>query len=456
MDYDDFNGKDIGSSDALNQLCFESYLMPHLKNISLPNVKYFHGKSFEAWSLNINKQDIETTLFVGKICKDLFEKDKTFLGDLLGGIIEDFHNSSVRVESAERNLHNSRVSSNKEVRFERVANDSIELYHVLFESHFRLWSSIPYALLIKGYGLDSKAKDIKEIINVGSGKKFVDIRDFKYPSKIESIEKLLNGFDNKLRNALGGHESWEITDDDKILVKDVDPKTGKEKKRFLITEKDLTKTIKQARKTLWILEVGVSIFVENNPEVGKSISRNTLPTFREIKQTMEAEAKNLWLDIKEFSFDKDNKEVNISLQYSPKILGEKGQILTKGGSFDLIKKDFEVTYEEQSLGMIQKILGMVGRDFLDKVCVKVYDDEKSLLSDVIYNEEAIDSLMNVKEGDPIPKPISGEMTDKKYKIEYEIRIPSGMREFGEKALELFKNLSKEERDKFRKDHRISE
>lgn len=436
MDYDEAIAKDNFSWN-IKQRFYELYISPYLKHRpNSSNLAFFMDKAFEAWRLCIKNEDLKDVLFVENICNKLFSKYKKDFRILLSAIINAEHDSCLRSETLERNYYNALISKNEE----RIIRDALELYKGFFENKFKLWITLPYFFICYFNQVKSGAKKVDDYVTVGSTKKYYEISEIL--SKDPNFSFCLEGFDNKIRNAGGGHESWEINDNGNILLKDINPKTGEEKDNIEISLNDLEKLILKCRKTIWILSMGIYIFMNNNPEFSLKNKNNYKK--REVEDFLKNFSKERSLLLKNFSVIEDashKKEISFKLEYVKSVIGDGGQFfIGESEAYDLIKQTEMVDYKHQVIGIIQFLISFYKIDELAfiKLILKTHKGE---LLELKY---CLKELKKIKKR-IISEPSVGKMPIDCYPMYYEIRVPIGERVFYEKKLKDF-NLQKIEKN----------
>ena len=140
-------------------------------------------------------------------------------------------------------------------------------------------------------------------MEVSASEKFHTIKNTALPMKNGSFPDLVSGFDNHVRNAGAGHDRWETTDDQTVVLKVIDDKSGNEKKKYEFTQKELRDILQQCRINLWVLKNGLFIFLENSPGVEKKIVRTRVYKIRDIKESAKAFAANRNFIVEDFELD---------------------------------------------------------------------------------------------------------------------------------------------------------
>jgi len=436
MEYDDIT-KHTAPSLNIKQRFYEVYIQPYLKKKpNSENLAYLLDQAWNAWRLNIGKEETKRTLFVEWMCVELMKQDEDNFITLISKLLSETHDVGVRAETAERNVYNAKISKNQE----RIFRDILEQYKVFFENDFKFWATIPYYYICKVYGVKSEGKTPESYISIGASEKFHTLKNIHTSLAQGNPQDLVFGFDNEIRNAGAGHESWEITDKGTALLHVIDPKSGEPKgaKEIELTERQLEDLIKQCRRTMWILRMGLTIFLNNNPDFVAKLKRNKDFKVKEIERCLEEFADNRWFSIKEFIINEGRTEIRLGLKYSPKILGEQGQVFFgKAERYDLVKIEEETEYRYQILDILKYLVA----SFFQKppeIKLKIWDEKDILLADLRYEPTELQKLYLDAAEENIPKSQNGELPSLKCMIAYEIRVPFGQRAVFEKILKFRK------------------
>ena len=438
MEYEDII-KHTEPSMAIKMRFYEQYIKPHLKPEPKKGGGFFLNQGYSAWRLGIKKEDIKKMLFVEWLCGELNKNYQSDLAELVSYILQESHDTAQRSEIAERNLYNSKVSGNKE----RVFGDMIRHYKVFFENEFRLWSTIPYYYICKYYQTKTKATDNQSFVFVGASEKFHSLKGIQISLTQGNFKTLTEGFDNEIRNAGEGHDFWEITDEDKILFNIINPETGKPKgsQQLLMSEKEFENSIKKCRKTIWILKMGVYIFLNNNPKLTSSLHRNKIYKIKEIEENLKGFCKNYRLDVKKFEVNTDRSKVILELEYSPQILGTGGQLFIGGvEAYDLINIEHEVKYSDNVYSVFEFLLAsFFDENKLPFLVLKIFNEKHECIGDLEYKSQELKKILQGGSQKNIPAPIKGKMPDENYKLAVEIRVPYGQRKIYEKLLKTMQD-----------------
>ena len=412
---------------------FEVYIQPLLKqpNKRPKNVRYFFQQGWLAWRYSVQQNDLKATRFIEELCERLYkEHEKEFL-QVVSSIIDSANDTGLRAEQAEAALYNALKDSD----IETIFSCQLNLYKTFFESDFRLYGTIPYFYLCKEYGKSHAVQDAEKFVNVSASEKFQTIKNTAFSLPNGSFPSLVSGFDNHIRNAGAGHDRWETTDNKTVILQVVDDKSGKEKKRYEFTQKQLRDILQICRVNLWVLRNGLLIFLENTPEVEAKVVSKRVYKIREIKETAESFAANRSFLLKEFNLDNERTVLEISIKYDPPIVGRNGQIFFgTAEAYDIVHLEESIKYEYQMLDLVKHCLLHLDKNKLPKVIVHMFDDKDENLGTLEYGVLELAKLF-IEEGDiQIPVPTKGTAPDIQCKIDMPVRVPYGKGEMYEKIL----------------------
>ncbi|MEX0909918.1 MAG: hypothetical protein WDZ75_01355 [Candidatus Paceibacterota bacterium] len=427
------------SSLAAESRYFEVYIQPLLKNPNERprNVRYFFQQGWLGWRHSVQKKDINDTQFVISLCEQLYKEDEQEFLQVVSSILDSTEDTGLRTEQAEDALFNALKGS----ELETIFSTQLNLYKTLFESDFRLYGTIPYFYLCKKYGKAHKVKDSERFVDVSASEKFHTIKNTALPMPNGSFPDLVSGFDNHVRNAGAGHDRWETTDSQTVILKVVDDKSGGEKKRYEFTQKELRDILQQCRINLWVLRNGLFIFLENNPEIDKKIASKRVYKIRDIKEATKAFAVNRSFILSDFNLDNERTRLELSIKYNPPIIGTNEQIFFgRAEAYDIVHLEEKVPYEYQMLDIVKQALLHLDKERLPIVFVNMKDENDEDLGTVEYEVGELQKLLEEEGEVQMPVPKSGTIPKIDCKIDVPIRVPYG------KGAEYEKRL-KEEQDK---------
>jgi len=423
-EYDDIRGHSEPDLAAQSRF-FESYIAPLLKDSTNPghlNPRYFYGQGWTAWRLSVDKNDLKSVKFVEWICEEMHKAHGADFEEIIAEILKNEYDASVRSEQGERNLHNSKVRGKND----QVVSDQLRLYKILFENGFKLYATIPYYYLCQVYKIPNQVSRPADYVDIGASEKLAALRSISLPPTQGDFKDLIRGFDNKIRNAGEGHDQWRILDNDSVELKITDPKTGRHKETIIRTEKELEEDTKTCRKTKWVLAMGLTIFLTNNPEVHEQVDKKKDYTRKEIQDYAEGFADNRWFEIKDLTIAEDRSTISMIVKYSPKIVVTGGQIFFGSAeAYDIVHKKIKVEYEYQMLDIVKYILNFFDKEKLPTITVEMLDEGEKNIGIVEYRPDELKKLF-IEEGKiQIPVPATGEVPKKVCEIQVPLRVPYG-------------------------------
>lgn len=412
---------------------FEVYIQPLLKhpNKRPKNVRYFFQQGWLGWRHSVQQKDLKATKFIEELCEQLYKENETDFLQVVSSIIDTANDTGLRTEQAEEALYNALKGS----EIDTIFSCQLSLYKTLFESDFRLYGTIPYFYLCKKYRKPHAVQGAERFVDVSAGEKFQTIKNTSFSLSSGNFPDLVSGFDNHIRNAGAGHDRWETTDDKTVILKVVDDKSGKEKKRYEFTQKQLRDILQTCRVNLWVLRNGLLIFLENNSDIEAEIISKRVYKIREIKEIAESFAVNRSFLLKEFKLDNERTSLEISVKYEPPIIGRNEQIFFgTAEAYDIVHLEESVRYEYQMLDIVKCCLMHLDRNKIPKVSVHMFGDKDEDLGVVEYESAELSKLL-IEEGDiQIPVPCKGKIPEIECKIDMPVRVPYGKGEIYEKIL----------------------
>jgi hypothetical protein len=421
----------MGSNHAMDERMYQQYIAPFIINKKPSNIPYFFGVASLAWMINIQKEDLSNMLFVMDICEKAYTSNPAEFVEMLSFVLSEQYESHVRLAEADDDL--TRAKTRGEIK--GIFSNQLAVYKSLFESGFKFSGSVPYFYLGTTGAVTSQATTGEEYAYVSAGEKFQKLSKFSTVFLKGDVKDLTKGFDNRVRNAGSGHDSWKITDDEKVELTVTDPKTGKKKDVLEFTQKEFDVLIKQCRRTLWVLRVGLDIYLENNPDVYELIKKEKNHTIFEIADATASFAENRLIDIKDLKLSKENNVLTFSASHRPQIVGTKGQMFFGGDeAFDIVHKIERVELEYQLFDVMKYALSFLDVENLPslKISVQVEDDEKV---DVEFHAKEMEKLF-IEEGEiQVPVPTSGKIPDYEVVLNLPIKVPYGTRDMAIKIME---------------------
>lgn len=370
----------------------------------------------------MQKEDIDNTKFVITLCEQLYREDEQEFLQVVSSIIDSAEDTGLRTEQAEEALFNALKGS----ELEAIFSTQLNLYKTLFESDFRLYGTIPYFYLCKKYGKAHRVKDSERFVDVSASEKFHTIKNTALPMPDGKFPDLVSGFDNHVRNAGAGHDRWETTDNETVILKVVDDKTGGEKKRYEFTQREFRNILQKCRINLWVLRNGLFIFLENNPEIESKINSKKVYKIRDIRESTKAFAINRSFSVLDFKLDNERTKLELLVKYEPPIIGKNEQIFFGSAeAYDIVHLEKKVRYEYQMLDIVKHVLLHLDRANLPTVSVHMQGEDNKDLGTVEYDVEELQKLLKEEGEILVPVPKVGTVPDIECIIDLPVRVPYG-------------------------------
>ncbi len=419
---------------AIQERFFSDTFRPYLKH-ELPheNYYYFLEQSWLAWRLTVKKKDIQNMLFVEHICEQLYKNYHNDFPQLISYMLDQVHDSTERIAISEKEYYDARNEKEKDIL--KIFSASLRHYKVFFESEFRLWATIPYYFAVTSYGKKSGASTADTYVEVAGGNKYQTLKDIKLVIPQGDLKDFVDGFDNTIRNAGEGHDRYELTDNETIILHDIDPHTGRNKGKRELTQTDITRLIDKCRKTLWILRNGVMLFMANNPNFSKALSKIRPMKLREIEHRTIAFGETRWLKVKNFKYEKEKNLLSLELHYFEKHVGISSELIMGNGErYDLLDIESKVKYKHQVWGVLQNLYYIWSQEPAPDIDIKLFDDTNNCISDFAYSAEEMKKLL-VGKRKYEPRLKRGSLTEDCYVMVGAIRVPYGTRKVAEAIAE---------------------
>lgn len=430
-DYDDslmFNE----DSPSANSIHFRHYVKPLLTLEPAPqSYPTLYGLAYEAWRLGIQKEHQHTVRFVNSIHIQLYRHNPDEFLEVLGPVLDETYDSGMKIEAAERVHFNSNQKDIVSAKAEAI----IDLYRSLFESEFRLWATVPYFYACRILEAGTKATKTADYKNVSAGTKYGTLLSKKNTSPYGDLTKLANGFDNEIRNAGGGHVDWELNDDDSILLRVHDPRSGSLKKTLLFTIDEFDQQVKECRRSLWILKLGQVVFLNDNPDCRSHIFSTRPPKAREIQLAVTEFARNYWFSVESLVLNQTRTEARLVLRHAPRQTGVTTHLFfSSGQSFDIVVSQQTAELQPQVLGILQCLLLYFEESDYPSLALTVRDRQGELVCEVEYEPGELKKLSLKNENRAIPIPSTGTIPNLKYHMVLENYVPAGSKEKCEESL----------------------
>jgi hypothetical protein len=428
-DYDQLDAFDEPSI-AIKTKFYQQYIKPLLTHEPAPiNYIGLFEQGYIAWKLGIGMEDLRVVHHVSAICNIIMRKNAQHGIELMSQMLKEQYDTSFRRKCGERIYHDYRDAENEDgARVAAILN----IYKVLFENDFRLWSSIPYYYAHCLLNQQSAPDSPSDVVHIAASNKLRFIHTNKIRCPYGDLGLTIQGFDSSIRNAGGGHEDWEVSDDRIILFKERYPKTGKEKNIFTLKLAELEHQLGNCRKTIWLLRMGFTVYLNNNPVVLAKLDVQKKYKLAEVIANLEAFAVDRCLAVTKLSFNDDETKLVLVIRYKPNTDARGGTVLFQNGEkYDLIRYVNRVSYREQIAGLIQFLLTHYSPDNLSTVKVEVHDEDDIQIGNATYEESGLRQLSIGPSRGCVPDPTAGSLPTGKYAMIIEVPVQHGMRKIVE-------------------------
>jgi hypothetical protein len=325
------------------------------------------------------------------------------------------------IRESERNYYEADEDGN-----DAKIKSALDHYKTFFEASFRHWGTIPYFYSIKMLGVKSQAKNPDSFLGVSSGIKFKTLSERVVDLGHGKLSELVSDLSSDLRNAGGGHDSYEYIDNHKVKLKIFNPHSGKLEKEMTTSFPEIKDKINEARKTIWILRNGLMIYLNKNPNVLQQVARNKPLKLREIKAHLEELAEEKQLELIDFSYDTKLGVLSLSFEKRKMFSGKSTEILFGSGErFDVITISTEVKLIELLLGILHVASYLMKDGYLLKSLMLKFVDQE----DVFVSSYSAKDLLQTKNKKVLLKPETGETPGGSIEILSEVTVPFGSRLF---------------------------
>lgn len=383
----------------MKELQFNSLIKPLLKfPPNKNNLFYFYEQAYRLWILWIEKKDIQEIIKIEQICINFLNKDRSFIISLINEIYENLHDYRANLESTWGIYYTnigSDIDNNHKFKY------WFDYYKSFFEKEFNLWSSILVAYLIKYFNLPketkNKYKSVASFITLWSSDKYSIISSSKILNLWDSIDRIY-------RNAWAWHDNWDIQDDWKCLLKNINPKTWEIISSTLITLEDLKNKIKLIEKYCLLLDLWINIFINNfNLHDDIKIKKWKKIKIKEIERVINAYAREYHLKINLFNFSNDRSNLEFEIEKIQKFPSMKiWTVYTDKSAHDLIEIKKNVKYINQIFWLIYHVLYLNNYNSFD-LSLKIKDsDNNSIFIWNFISKEISKLLLLDKKNLPLP------------------------------------------------------
>ncbi|MBP9703051.1 hypothetical protein KBD69_05235 [Candidatus Woesebacteria bacterium] len=413
---------------VMQRQLFEKYLQPVSGVPVRQFLEYFYHQGYQAWRYGVKENDLKNVQFVESICSELYFQNHDEFLQIASLVMQEANSVSDILQESER-----RYFEAEEDDGDARIKSALDHYKTFFEGSLRLWATIPYFYSVRKLGTKSKAKQPDGFLRVSAGVKYQSLKERTLFLKEGRLSDLVDLFSSDLRNAGGGHDSYEFLDDGGVKLHITNPYSGKS--RELVTDySEIKESIDSVRKAIWILKNGFMVFLNKNPKILEEVSRTQPLKLREIQTALSDKVDEFWMNLLDFKFDSHNGELTLRLEKSKRIRGRSSELLfSTGERFEVITIATEVRLENQLFGIIQLAVWLMSDHYPLKRISLVFLDEEGKQYQVTYLP---DMVKRSKKSEGVPKPLSGQLPVGKYDIRSEISVPYG---FGKIMEQQMKN-----------------
>lgn len=405
---------------AIQRKLFESILLPITGEPIKQFMEYLCHQAYEAWRYKVTQDDLNNVKFIERICNELYRLHKEEFLDLMNAVMEESSSVSDILRESERRYYEADNDGS-----DSKLKNALDHYKTFFEAALRHWSTIPYFYAVKVLGVDSKAKEATNFLRVSSGEKYQCLKARTvYLFQKGKLCDLVNGFSNQLRNAGGGHDSYEFLDDGSVKLYISNPKSGKTKS-VKMTYHEIKEHIDGARKAIWVLRNGFMTFLNKNPKVLSEVSRRKPLKLREIKAELKSDARDRLFDLKDFVYSEKQKEVTLKLEIRKRYGGHSSEILFGNGQrYEVITIATEVKLEEQLFGMLQLVDYLMNDHYPLENLNLVFTNEIGTVFRSTFTKDVV--RKSSKKDKSLPKPKRGKLPVGTYDLHSPVTVPYGL------------------------------
>lgn len=410
---------------TIKQKFYSNFIEPYLKKEPTgQELTYFAEQSWYAWRLGVKKEDIKNMLFVEKMCQQLYRCEEKEFIELISFLLDETNDAQIRTHSSEKNFYEAESTEEKFI-------SAVRHYKIYFETQFRLWGTVPYFFACKRMGLKNAGSTPGTYVKISASTKYYMLKNIQTILPDGDVKELVKGFDTELRNAGDGHDSYELTDNDTILMHVLNPKTGKPvgSKKIELTYEELDKMISLCRKSIWVLRNGLSIFLNNNPDFRKKLKSNRPIKISEIKASIESFVEDRRMCLEAFHISKDRKHVDIGLTFQPQEKERKGGELLFGNGerYDLINIRLTMQAKYQIISVLQYLVYIFKKGNTPEIFAEIFNDKKQTIAKLEYEPKELDKFFLPKKEENIPIPKVGTVPDFSLTYLGEVKVPYGLK-----------------------------
>lgn len=414
-------------SDPILREFYNQYLDPLLTRS--PNImfyRYFLDQSYLAWRLKVSPEDKKNVQFVEWMCNELININKEEFSKICSIVLSSSGDFQDRARNSEKIFYEALLDKENP----RLALDSGIKHYKMFFEHSRLWLTIPYYYACKIIKVKNKATTAESFINVGASEKIKALKAISIELPKGNLRSLVEAFDNELRNAGGGHDFYEITDENTLVLKITDPKTGKLKgsKKRELSLGGLEREIEKNRKAVWILRNGFLIFLNNNPDPTLNFEPTDRPKISHVEDKIQSILEDIGLGSMKFGYQKLPSglySVLLKLKVLRRPIGPSSVMFSSGEKFEIIQVSKELSTYEQIVKVVAFILGFTGKNILAELTIEMIGIKDEKMAYFVYAKHDLDAFFEAKNINELTRPAVSNILIHKFITIKELSVPPG-------------------------------
>ncbi len=379
----------------------------------------FLGQAYNGWRLGVVVKDMAKVQFIERLCRLMADGYESDFLSLLGELVAAAYDSHARMSAATESANTKRLAKNPEDRFSGL----LEKHKTLIESEFRVWATPVYFYACKIPKIATKAATPENYVHVSAGTKYHTIKDIAVAMLDGHLPELLGAIDIRIRNAGGGHDTWEILEDGSIKLYFTNPYSGKRDGERKFTEEEFRSYVKECEKAVWIMKMGLNVFLANNPEVFKKVRSTRKLKATEIKAKVNALLSHRWMRVKEFDYKRESKIAEIVLERVEKTFKAERKSMTfgNGQKFIIIQKEIHSKYKRTILYALHLVVAELEISEVPSIHIRVLDRDK-VIADLNFKSVELQKLHGKLTEETIPQPIAGKWPEDTFSRIIEFRV----------------------------------
>ncbi len=228
---------DHGPDRSIKLRFFEEGIEKYIKDkkaLSPEILDWLVDQAWYSWTLGITKKEFDLLSTFEKICETIFASHP----EIAEQVFQSMYNAIPEAEdrsASVREMTEQKMGSQDDSSASKRIRGALSVYNCLFENDFKVWSTPVYASAIYQFGIPHKVQDPINAVHIPTSTKIQTIEQIKDLIPYGDMSVFIKGFDNEIRNAGVGHESFEIYDDGSFSLRVTNPYSGETKGSGVIT-----------------------------------------------------------------------------------------------------------------------------------------------------------------------------------------------------------------------------